>query len=109
MEIPPLQQAMPQINQKDEKKLKEAVSGFESIFLQQMLSSMRQTLPEGSLLNGGQGEKMFRDLLDQEYAKQMSQHQNQRGLKETLFQQLTMARSPRISGLQQTMEPPVKE
>lgn len=96
MEIPPIQQSMPRVlNDGDEKKLREAVAGFESIFMQQILTSMRRTLPEEGLLSGGQGEKMFQDLMDMEYAKRMSGQDNQRGLKEEMFRQLTMTRSSR--------------
>ncbi|MGN7611758.1 rod-binding protein [Magnetococcales bacterium HHB-1] len=78
-----------------EKKLRRAVSEFEAMFIQQMFRSMRKTVPdagENSLIKKGQGEKIFREMLDGEYAKLMSERPGSFGLKEALYQQLTQQR-----------------
>lgn len=79
------------MSERDEAKLKKSLGEFEAIFLQQMLSSMRKNVPEsgGPMGESGQGEKIFRDLLDTEYARLMSQTEHKQGLKESMFDQLT--------------------
>ena len=57
--------------QKD-KKLKKACEDFESIFTYQLLKSMRKTVEKNALFDGGQAEKIYESMLDQEYAKLMS-------------------------------------
>ena len=42
---------------------------LETNFLGMMLASMRETVPEGGLLGNGSEMKLFRDLLDREYAQ----------------------------------------
>ena len=53
----------------EDKRLKEAADGFEEIFVHKLLQVMRSTIPEDGLISGGHGEKIFRDMLDQNYAK----------------------------------------
>jgi Rod binding domain-containing protein len=38
---------------------------FESVFLHQLLKSMRSTVREGKVLGGGRGGAIFSDLFDQ--------------------------------------------
>ena len=47
---------------------------FESLFVGMMLKSMRETTGKDKLTNGGHGEEVYRSLLDQEYAKAMTEH-----------------------------------
>jgi flagellar protein FlgJ len=54
-------------------RLQEVSEEFEALFVEQMLSSMRDTLNKDSrLLHGGMGEDYFGDLLYREYAKLMA-------------------------------------
>jgi peptidoglycan hydrolase FlgJ len=46
---------------------------FEAMFAGMMLKSMRATVGKDSLTGGGQGEEVYRSLLDQEYAAAMVQ------------------------------------
>lgn len=46
-------------------KLKQASRMFESYFLQQLMKEMRKTVGKSGLINGGKGEEMFTDLMDQ--------------------------------------------
>lgn len=55
-----------------EKQLKEVCSQFESIFINQMLSEMRESINQSELLPKSQGEKLFQGMLDEEYAKEMA-------------------------------------
>lgn len=54
-------------------KIKKLSQEFESIFLNLMLSAMRKSVPKSELMDGGNGEEIFRSMLDQEYAKSMAQ------------------------------------
>ena len=53
-------------------KLRKAAQDFESVFLNHMLKTMRQSASSGPGLGGGSGERMYRDLLDDELAKSIS-------------------------------------
>lgn len=77
----------------DKKRLEAAATDFEAMFIKQMLTAMRKTIPksregEAALIKESEGEKIFRDLLDGEYAKVMSQRKNGLGLKEALLKYL---------------------
>lgn len=74
---------------KDEKKLKEASEDFEAIFVKMMLDSMDKTIDrKDSLINGGEAEEMFHDMLNNEWAKNMSKSQSL-GIAEMLYKQLS--------------------
>lgn len=45
---------------------------FESIFVNMMLKAMRGTVEKSGLIDGGQAEDIFSDMLYDEYAKDMS-------------------------------------
>lgn len=55
-------------------ELNEQIKGvsktYEQQFLREMVKAMRSTVGESSLVNVSQGEKIFREQLDQEYADQ---------------------------------------
>ena len=55
-------------------ELKNVASQFEALFVEQMLSSMRDTLnKEARLFDGGMAEEYFEDMLYQEYAATIAQ------------------------------------
>ena len=47
---------------------------FESLFVGMMLKSMRDTVGKDKLTSGGRGEEVYGSLLDQEYAKALTEH-----------------------------------
>ncbi len=53
-------------------ELKDVAKDFESIFVFQMLDAMYAGLPTDGAFGGGQGEQMFRSLLNEEIAKSIS-------------------------------------
>ena len=61
----------------DGQELKKACHEFESLFVKYMLQTMRSTVPENSLFSGGQAEKIYTGMLDDEVARSVSQ---QRGI-----------------------------
>src|SRR6056297_2494547 len=69
-------------------KLKETCSDFQAIFVKQMLDSMRKTVNKSGLLEGGQAEEIFEDMLYDEYAQSISENGNI-GLDDMLYKQLS--------------------
>jgi peptidoglycan hydrolase FlgJ len=53
---------------------KKVAKEFESLFVGMMLKSMRETVGKEKLTNGGHGEEIYRSLLDQEYARSLTEH-----------------------------------
>jgi len=58
---------------KDAVAARKVAKEFESLFVGMMLKSMRETTGKDKLTNGGHGEEVYRSLLDQEYAKAMTE------------------------------------
>lgn len=56
------------LSESKRKELKKVARDFESLYLNMMLKSMRQTVGEDKLTGGGKAEETYRFLLDQEYA-----------------------------------------
>ena len=73
--------------QDDKAKLREAANEFEAIFIQQMLKTMRKTSLESDFIKKSEGEKIFRSMLDEQYAI-LSAKSGRLGLGEMIFQQL---------------------
>ena len=71
----------------DEAKLREGTNEFEAIFIQQMLKTMRKTSLESDFIKKSEGEKIFRSMLDEQYAI-LSAKSGRLGLGEMIFQQL---------------------
>ena len=54
-------------------QLKEVAKGFESIFLNMMFKSMRDTLnKEDDLLHGGFSQEIFEDMLYEKYSEELA-------------------------------------
>ena len=53
---------------------KKVAKEFETMFVGMMLKSMRETVGKDKLTNGGHGEEVYRSMLDQEYAKSLTEH-----------------------------------
>ena len=53
-------------------KLYDQCQEFESIFVNMMLKEMRATVEKSGLIDGGQAEDIFSDMLYDEYAKDLS-------------------------------------
>src|ERR1051325_6767514 len=86
----PISTVQPAVTPREDPKLREAAQDMESLFVTQMLQAMRQTVPESGLLGSGSGQKLFRDMLDQELAKEIS-HGSGLGIGEMLYRQLAPA------------------
>lgn len=71
----------------EDKKLKEACQEFESLFLTQLLSTMRSSIPKADIFGDRKKEEMLQDLMDGEVAKAWSQADGI-GLANILYQQM---------------------
>lgn len=60
---------------------------FEAVFTEIMLKSMRDSVPKSELIDGGNGEEIFRSMLDSQYAKDWA-GQRRSGLAESIERQL---------------------
>lgn len=72
----------------DDKILKELADEFVSILIKEMLKSMRNTVPEDGLMNGGFAEDIFTDMLDEEYSKNSVGQMGFSSLGRILYEQL---------------------
>lgn len=72
---------------KEKEELKEACNQFEEYFLNQLMKEMRTTVDKSSLVNKGQAEEMFTEMLDQELTKG-SVKAGGIGISDMLFKQL---------------------
>ncbi|MFW5998616.1 MAG: rod-binding protein [bacterium] len=75
-------------SEKNNKKLKKVVNEFSSIFIKKMFESMRNTLPEEKLIDGGYAEDVFTDMLDKEISQLGSEQNNFDNLNKQLYEQL---------------------
>ncbi len=71
----------------DEEKLRKACKDFESLFVQQLLKSMRKTIFKSDLLSGGPGGEIFESLFDQELSKNLAYREGF-GLWKLLYHQM---------------------
>ncbi|MEW6534105.1 MAG: rod-binding protein [Candidatus Auribacterota bacterium] len=55
------------------KKIDEAAEGFESMFVNMMLSQMRKSIPKSDLLGNTPGKEIFEEMFDQEISKKIAQ------------------------------------
>ena len=75
-------------NQSEMARLRESCQDFESIFVKQMLDSMKKTVNRSELVKRNMGEDIFEDMLYDEYAKKMTET-SRLGIAEMMFNQLS--------------------
>lgn len=75
----------------EDKRLRNVCTEMESLFVKQMLSTMRKTVKKSGLLHGGRAEEIFTDMLDDQYALKMSRTHSL-GLAQMLYGQLSHGR-----------------
>lgn len=76
---------------KKHKELKKAAQQLEGVFIQQMLEAMDKTVDrEDSLMGGGEGEQMFREMMNQNIAENISTAPGGSGfgIADNMYQQL---------------------
>ncbi len=75
------------IEKQEDKELQEACKQFEAFFIQQLWKEMRSTLSNDGLIPKSQGEEIFQEMLDAEYAKEATNNEGI-GLAKMLYEQL---------------------
>ena len=60
------------VSDRDRATTKKAAEDFESLFLNIVLKSMRDTVQKSGLIDGGNAEDIYRSMLDDEYSKIMA-------------------------------------
>ncbi|MFN2340988.1 MAG: rod-binding protein [Halanaerobium sp.] len=73
---------------KDEEKLEEVAQEFNSIFIEKMFSSMKKTLSDDKMIDGGYAEDVFSDMLYREYSQMAGKQGTLAELNQTLVEQL---------------------
>jgi len=68
-------------------KLRKASQQLEGAFVQQMYKSMRDTIPEGGMFDGGSGEQMFTGMMDEHVAAD-TPLKWQHGMSEAIYRQM---------------------
>ncbi|MBN1525152.1 MAG: rod-binding protein [Spirochaetales bacterium] len=81
------------VDRKQDPKLYEVCVEFESIFIKQMLSTMKKTVHKNEMLHGGQAEEIFEDMLYDEYSKSMAKNANF-GLADMVYRDLITRKTP---------------
>ena len=57
----------------EDAKMRKVCREFESLLVAQMLTKMRESVPKSDLFGSSEKEELFRSMLDQEIAKQISE------------------------------------
>ena len=71
----------------EDAKLLDSCQQFEALMFASMLKEMRNSVPDNGLIPRSNGEKIFQEALDGEYAASMSRTQSM-GLATSLYSQL---------------------
>jgi flagellar protein FlgJ len=71
----------------DEARLRKAAAQMEGVFLGQLLKALRETVPEGGVIDGGSAESVFTEMMDAHLAEVTAARQSL-GLGDALFRQL---------------------
>ncbi len=74
----------------EDKMLKESCTEFESIYIEMMLKSMRDTLDD-DIIGGGLSKDIYQSMYDQELSKEIAHGRNNFGLGDSLYRQLQKA------------------
>ena len=92
-QISALHSAAPAAASSEETKLRRATQELEGVFVQELFKAMRETVPEGGIVDGGPGEEMFASMMDQTISAEAASGW-ERGLGAALYRQLR----PLLSG-----------
>ena len=85
-----LQKTKPQSTE----EIRKVAQKFEGMFLENLLKTMRRSIPKGGLIDGGQSEEIFTYMFDQTIAERMAQRGV--GLADVIQQQLEMQLDPKV-------------
>ena len=75
--------------------LRQTAQSLQAVFVEQLFKAMRATVPDEGLTSGGQGEDMFRSMLDEQAAELApKQWQHAGSLGDAVVRQLSGALAP---------------
>jgi peptidoglycan hydrolase FlgJ len=77
----------------DEARLRGVVKQLEGVFVEQLFKAMRETVPDGGVVETSAGEDMFNGMFDQQLSQAAPDQWNST-LAEALFRQLRHALPP---------------
>ena len=75
----------------NDSELRKACADFESLFLYKLMQTMRKTVPESGLMDGGLTEDIYTDMLDERIANMAANGGRGTGLGERLYSDLKRA------------------
>ena len=75
-------------SEQTKEKLKKLAADFESVFAQQLLKVMRDTVPESKFFDS-HAMDMFNEMMDEEMAKEISTSKGGIGLADSIFRELS--------------------
>ncbi|MEI6521223.1 MAG: rod-binding protein [bacterium] len=73
----------------DDKALKKACGEFEAYFVASMLKEMRRSVPEDGFFKKSEGEKIFQEMLDGQYAAKIAESKPL-GIADLMYRQLSL-------------------
>lgn len=71
----------------DEARLRRVSGELEGVFVNELFKAMRETVPEGGMVDGGTGEEIFSSMMDQHLSGAVASGW-ERGLGAALYRQL---------------------
>ncbi len=80
-----------------EKKARETADSFEAVFLSQILKSMSTGIKSDGPTGGGHSEEMFRELLNEQIANQISRNGGV-GLSDAVYREILKTQDVGIAG-----------
>ena len=89
----------------DSARLRTAAQQLEGVFVEQLFKAMRDTIPEGGLVDGGSGEEMFSGMLDQHLSDATAAGWSH-GIGDALYRQLSAKQDPSPSPAELTRTAP---
>mgnify|MGYP001016457710 FL=1 len=72
-----------------QKELKDTAEQFESLFIQQLLTQMRKTVPDSDLFGDRKAEKLFESMLDEQLSIEMARAGGI-GLSDIIYRQMVL-------------------
>ncbi len=72
-----------------QKELKDTAEQFESLFIQQLLTEMRKTVPDSDLFGDRKAEKLFESMLDEQLSIAMARAGGI-GLSDIIYRQMVL-------------------
>ena len=90
------------LKSEDSKKLYEACQDLESVFVNTVVKTMRQSIQKSGLMGDSFAEETYQSMLDEEYSKQISQTKTL-GIADMLYKQLSQDISSEVSEIKSTL------